>query len=85
MVQHHPNSRTSFDMCIVVTTPKMSTMAISYLGSNVNDNLPVILRELELALAYSCKPSICSKYIIRLLLAGIVYLSSPSILMITFS
>ena len=54
---------------------KMSTMAIPYLVSNVNGNLLlVILQESEDALAYNCIPSICSKYIIRLRFAGIVFI-----------
>ncbi len=53
---------------------KVSTVAIFYLTSNVNGNFLAILRGSEDTLAYSCIPSICSKYIIRLLFAGIVFI-----------
>jgi hypothetical protein len=53
---------------------KVSTMAMFYLVSNVNGNFLAILRGSEDALAYSCIPSICSKYIIRLLFAGIAFI-----------
>ena len=49
---------------------KVSTMEIFYLVSNVNGDFLAILRGPEDALAYSCIPSICSKYIIRLLFCG---------------
>ena len=45
---------------------------IIYLVTNINSNFLAILRGSEDALAYNCIPSICSKYIIRLLFAGIV-------------
>ena len=51
---------------------RVSTMAIIYLVTNINSNFLAILRGSEDALAYNCIPSICSKYIIRLLFAGIV-------------
>ncbi len=51
---------------------RVSTIAILYPVSNVNGNSLAILRGSEDALAYSCIPSICSKYIIRLPFAGIV-------------
>ena len=51
---------------------RVSTVAIIYLVTNINGNFLAILRGSEDALAYNCIPSICSKYIIRLLFAGIV-------------
>jgi hypothetical protein len=53
---------------------RVSTMAIFYLVSNVNGNLLAILRGSKDALAYSCIPSICFKYIILLLFVGIVFI-----------